>query len=445
MNEPFDHQNPNPSEQSPETEEQNYTQPISNMGASRQPYNGYGYDYNRQAGQMSDPKSPKPTPPKKTKGGGISSTVVAVAIVCAIVGGAVGSAITYSMIPQSSFASGSQNITIDDSYNSSVEAVAAKDLPSIVGITLMQQISTGSQLPFFSQQPSSSEEDTQQAISEGSGVIYKENGYIITNYHVIEDAIDNKSISIEVYLNQDSGTGYEATVIGYDASADLAVIKIDAAGLTPIEIGNSDEIQVGQPAIAIGNPGGMDFMGSVSSGIVSGLNRSITLESGVEMNLIQTDAAINPGNSGGALVDGTGKLIGISSAKLASENFEGMGFAIPVNDAVTICDNLIANEGKTAPYLGITMDTRFTSSYLEAKGLPAGVVVSTVAEDSPAAAAGIVSGDIITKIDSTATPSADVLKSEIAKHNVGDTVQIEVYRFNTTTTVSVTLGEASKQ
>ena len=163
------------------------------------------------------------------------------------------------------------------------------------------------------------------------------------------------------------------------------------------------------------------------------------------MNLIQTDAAINPGNSGGALVDGTGKLIGISSAKLASDNFEGMGFAIPINDAVTICDNLIQNEGKTTPYLGITMDTRYTASYLESRGLPAGVVVSNVADGSPAASAGIKAGDIITKIDGTATPTPDVLKSELAKHNVGDTVQLEVYRFNATTTVSVVLGEASMQ
>lgn len=424
--------------------------------ATEQTYSGYGYNYNQQSGQQSAPKSksagkkkkgPKPQKTKKSKKDGVSSTLVAVAIVCAIVGGAVGSGITYSMLPQSGYSS-SQNITIDDSYNSSVEAVAAKDLPSIVGIALMQQISSTDNLfPFFSQQEddSTTDQTTPTTISEGSGVIYKEDGYIITNYHVVEDAVDDSSITIKVYLDQDRETGYDAKVVGYDAGADLAVIKIEQTGLTPIEIGNSDEIQVGQTAIAIGNPGGMDFMGSVSSGIVSGVNRTITLESGVEMNLIQTDAAINPGNSGGALVDGTGKLIGISSAKLASDNFEGMGFAIPVNDAVTICDNLIENEGKTTPYLGITMDTRYTASYLEARGLPSGVVVSSVADDSPAAAAGIKSGDIITAIDGTSTPSADVLKSEIAKHNVGDTVQISVYRFNTTTTVSAVLDEASMQ
>ncbi len=419
----------------------------SNQKASNQSYSGYGYNYNQQSGQTPPQKNRAPKK-KKTKNGGISSTLVAVAIICAIVGGAVGSGITYTMTPQGDGSGiASQNITIDDSYNTAVEAVAAKDLPSIVGISLMQQTTTtGSQLPFFSQQPGTSEQGTQQTtISEGSGVVYKEDGYIITNYHVVQSAVENSAITIKVYLDQDRDTGYDAKVVGYDAGADLAVIKIDKTGLTPIEIGNSDEIQVGQPAIAIGNPGGMDFMGSVSSGIVSGVNRTITLESGVEMNLIQTDAAINPGNSGGALVDGTGKLIGISSAKLASDNFEGMGFAIPINDAVTICDNLIQNEGKTTPYLGITMDTRYTASYLESRGLPAGVVVSNVAEGSPAASAGIKAGDIITKIAGTATPTSDVLKSELAKHNVGDTVQLEVYRFNATTTVSVVLGEASMQ
>lgn len=419
----------------------------SNQKASNQSYSGYGYNYNQQSRQTPPQKNWSPKKKKNTNGG-ISSTLVAVAVICAIVGGAVGSGITYSMTPQGDGSGiASQNITIDDSYNTAVEAVAAKDLPSIVGISLMQHTTTtGSQLPFFSQQPGTSEQGTQQTtISEGSGVVYKEDGYIITNYHVVQSAVENSAITIKVYLDQDRDTGYDAKVVGYDAGADLAVIKIDKTGLTPIEIGNSDEIQVGQPAIAIGNPGGMDFMGSVSSGIVSGVNRTITLESGVEMNLIQTDAAINPGNSGGALVDGTGKLIGISSAKLASDNFEGMGFAIPINDAVTICDNLIQNEGKTTPYLGITMDTRYTASYLESRGLPAGVVVSNVADGSPAASAGIKAGDIITKIDGTATPTPDVLKSELAKHNVGDTVQLEVYRFNATTTVSVVLGEASMQ
>jgi len=439
MDDKFNNQNENFHNDS---KEQAYTQHQSNPKKDWQNYSGYGYDYNQYIPNQDSPKHKKP----KTKSQDSSKFFLAI-IVCAIIGGIIGSGVTYVISPSiNGSPSATQNITIDESYNSSVEAVADKVLPSVVGITLMQQINASMQIPFFFQQPGSyTQEQTEATVSQGSGVIYKENGYIITNYHVVEMAVANETVKIKVYLEQDKETGYDATIVGYDAGADLAVIKIDKTGLIPIEIGNSDEIQVGQAAIAVGNPGGMDFMGSVSSGIVSGLNRTITLESGIEMNLIQTDAAINPGNSGGALVDGSGKLIAISSAKLATDNFEGMGFAIPINDAVTICDNLIQNEGKTTPYLGITMDTRYTSAYLEARGFPAGVVVSSISEDSPAKAAGLAAGDIITKVDGTATPSADVLKSEIAKHNVGDTVQLEIYRFNTTANVSVTLGEASMQ
>lgn len=466
--------------------ERNHTEPIGqnnsnnlysssvptgqNMGenqGSGQPsgynYQGYGYDYQAQfnqqqnvyssgdGGQFVPPNPPhsggkKPKNNKKKGSHGLGS-IVAVALVCAIVGGGIGSAVTYALRPET--AGTTSQIQIDDSYKSSVEAIAAKDLPSVVGVVISYPTSNNNNsglLPFFGgQQQQSGKNSELQDVSEGSGVIYKENGYIITNYHVVSDAVSNSNAVITVYLNDSTDQGYQAKVIGYDAGADLAVLKIEATGLTPIEIGNSDEVQVGQTAIAIGNPGGMDFMGSVSEGIVSGLNRSVTLESGVEMTLIQTDAAINPGNSGGALVDGTGKLIGISSAKLASENFEGMGFAIPVNNVVQICDQLIANEGKTSPYLGVTLDTRYTAEVLQRLGYPTGVVVNSVAEDSPAANAGIKAGDIITKVGDTATPSYDVLRSELAKHNVGDVIPIEIYRLGATTTVQVTLSATTTQ
>ncbi len=252
-------------------------------------------------------------------------------------------------------------MNIDESYNSSVEAIADKVLPSVVGIRASYQSAGG----FFGQSTQSS--------SEGSGVIYREDGYIITNYHVVEGAKDSGTIN--VYMDENDSDGTEATIVGYDAGADLAVLKINKTGLTPIEIADSDQIKVGQVAVAVGNPGGLQFMGSVSEGIVSGLNRTLTLESGQSMGLIQTDAAINPGNSGGALVDGTGKLIGINSAKLASSSssstsFEGMGFAIPSNEVVEICDRLINNEGKKAAYLGVTIDMRYTTDVLQSMGYP---------------------------------------------------------------------------
>lgn len=411
-------------------------------------YQGYGYDYQAQVETSTpfqkDAFSPPPINPEKKKkekkekkkSGG--ARLIAIALICSLLGGAVGAGAMDYLNRNSHSVGGVTNLHIDDTYNSAVEAIAAKDLPSVVGIVLSAKTNG-----LFGSQDQSSNE----SVSEGSGVVYKENGYIITNYHVVSSAIASNGVSINVYFDTDNANSksYPATVVGYDASADLAVIKIDAKGLTPIEIGNSDALKVGQAAVAIGNPGGMNFMGSVSNGIVSGLNRKITLENGVEMNLIQTDAAINPGNSGGALVNGSGQLIGICSAKLASSNFEGMGFAIPVNNVTSICDNLIANEGKKSPYLGVMLDTRYSADILQQMGYPAGAVVQAVTEGSPAAAAGIKAGDIITKINGTSISSYDILKSELNKYNVGDVVTVEVYRLSTTTTLKVTLGETSSQ
>lgn len=414
-------------------------------------YQGYGYDYQAydkasNSNWQSAAKPPKPpkaskAPKNNNTGQKASLRIVALALICALLGGLVGAGGFYYFTNHNVVSGGTTNLHIDDSYNSAVEAIAVKDLPSVVGIVL-----TAKSSGFYSNKNSSNE----SSVSEGSGVVYKENGYIITNYHVISNALNSSGVTINVYFNsQDSenseSKGYPATVVGYDATADLAVLKIDAKGLSPIEIGNSDQLKVGQAAVAIGNPGGMSFMGSVSSGIVSGLNRTLTLENGVEMSLIQTDAAINPGNSGGALVNGSGQLIGICSAKLASTSFEGMGFAIPVNNVVSICDNLIANEGKKSPYLGVMLDTRYTAENLQQMGYPAGAVVQSVTENSPAAAAGLKAGDIITKINGTSITNYEILKSELNKYNVGDTVTVEVYRLSSTTTFKVTLGETSSQ
>lgn len=375
----------------------------------------------------------------QNKGNSFAKKLVAASLFCAIIGGLAGGGAVYYFTPKNQNTATTKNISIDSSFKSNIEAVAEKDASSVVGVEVA--VKSNSILRF----PNNSNSSNSTSLSQGSGIVYKDNGYIITNYHVVSDAINNSNASLNVYFNSDSSKPNTAKVVGYDAGADLAVLKVELSGLTPIEIGNSDEIKVGETAIAIGNPGGMNFAGSVSQGIISGLNRTITLESGVEMKLIQTDAAINPGNSGGALVDGTGKLIGISSAKLASENFEGMGFAIPSNNAISIADKLISNEGKTAPYLGITMDTRYTANILQSNGYPSGVVVASVSDGSPASKAGLKQADIITKVNGTATPSADVLKSVIANANVGDSVQLEVYRNGQTSTVTVILGSAPSQ
>jgi serine protease Do len=323
------------------------------------------------------------------------------------------------------------NIVVDTTAATSAEAVAEKAGPSVVGIVVTTQIN----YYFFG---------TSDSESEGSGIIYSADGYIVTNYHVIEDAVENNG-SVAVYLPSDSTTAVEAQVIGYDISSDLAVLKIDKNGLTPMETGDSDHLKVGQTAIAIGNPGGMDFMGSVSMGIISGLDRTLQLEnSNTEINLIQTDAAINPGNSGGALVDIEGKLIGINSAKMASASFEGMGFAIPVNDAVQIIDRIIKNIDAPKPYLGVEISTYYDASTLQMMGYPAGVVVSSVTKGSPADAAGIIRSDIITHINDVAVTNYNQFNSEKAKYSPNETIKLKIYRRGQTYQVSITLGTANQ-
>ena len=300
-------------------------------------------------------------------------------------------------------------------------AVANKVLPSIVGI----EVTTTTTSYWYGEQSS---------VSQGSGVIFTEDGYIVTNHHVISGMLTtageaNPASTLKVYLYTDPETAIDATLIGYDQSADLAVIKIDRTGLTAVEIGDSDQLTVGEVAIALGNPGGLEFLGSVSQGIISGLNRSIQTEGSYEdLTLIQTDAAINPGNSGGALVDIYGRLIGINSVKIVSDGYEGMGFAIPVNDVVSICTGIIKNGNQHIAYLGLELNEEYSASYLERLGYPGGLLVGSVIANSPAANAGIQEDDIIVSFDGTkVTTAAELAALKNAKQS-GDTVTVQVYR-----------------
>lgn len=335
---------------------------------------------------------------------------------------------------------GQQQIQITGTTDNLAEAVAEKASPSVVGIRVTY---TSSQGGYFG--------GSSTATSEGSGVIYTQDGYIITNYHVISGAVSNSEYGtiaanskIQVYLPSDPDTAIDASIIGYDSSSDLAVIKIDKTGLPAMEIGNSDELKVGESAFAIGNPGGLEFMGSISQGIISGLNRKIVTESGTQMNLVQTDAAINPGNSGGALVDKEGKLIGINNAKKSGTDYEGMGFAIPVNEVVEICDRLIKNGNVVQTYLGVIINPNYTSDILNRMGYPSGVVVYSVDEDSPAADAGIQTNDIITKVNGVEISDYAGMISEKNKYDAGQTISITIFRNGRTADVNVTLRAASK-
>ena len=291
----------------------------------------------------------------------------------------------------------------------------------------------------------------QESTGEGSGIIYTADGYIITNYHVIEEAAENAGKSttkIEVYLAGDTETAYNAEIIGYNISYDLAVIKIEASALPAIEIGDSDALSVGQNVIAIGNPGGLSFMGSVSSGIISGLNRTLSTGSAsgtadnstTSAEYIQTDAAINPGNSGGALVNTQGQLIGVNSVKLVSESYEGMGFAIPVNKVTEICNDIIAHKDEPAPYVGIEISTRYDSTTLKMYGYPSGAVISSVVEGGPADDAGLQRGDIITSFNGTSITEYTEFSSLLNGCTSGDTVDITIYRAGRTYTTTITIG-----
>lgn len=256
--------------------------------------------------------------------------------------------------------------------------------------------------------------------SVGSGIIMSSDGYIITNNHVIEGMT-----AINVVL--DDGTAYSARIIGSDARTDLAVIKVDAKGLTPAEFGDSDKLEQGDPAIAIGNPAGLQLQNTVTSGIISAINRDIIIEDRT-MTLIQTDASINPGNSGGPLVNEFGQVIGINTIKVGISYYEGLGFAIPINTAKPIIDELISNGYiKGRPSIGIngqSISARDAAFY----GLPEGLYVEYVHPHSDAFRKGLRRGDVITKMNGTKLSSTAEIKKIRDNFKAGDKVTLTVFR-----------------
>lgn len=274
--------------------------------------------------------------------------------------------------------------------------------------------------------------------ASGSGFILTADGYILTNFHVIQSS---SSITVTLYDN----TSYSATVVGYDESNDIAVLKIDASDLTPVVLGDSDNLNVGDDVIAIGNPLG-ELTFSLTAGAVSALDREITLSTGVMMNLIQTDCAINSGNSGGALFNLYGEVIGITNAKYSSSGTEAsidnIGFAIPINHIRSIVDSIIEKGYISKPYIGVSV-TNVDESALN-YGLPAGAAVQSVVEDSPAEKAGVKVNDIITAINGKEISGSSELSEAIGSCAVGDKLTLTVYRQGETLTIDVTVGEQTK-
>ncbi|WIW71132.1 S1C family serine protease [Anaerosinus gibii] len=268
----------------------------------------------------------------------------------------------------------------------------------------------------------------------GSGVIFDANGYIVTNNHVVENAQ-------EIVVSLSDGRTLNGKVVGTDPATDLAVVKVEETGLPTATFGDSDGIMVGEPAIAIGNPLGLEFQGSVTTGVISALNRSIEIGER-RFKLIQTDAAINPGNSGGALVNADGQVIGINSAKISVSGVEGIGLAIPINTARPIIQALIDQGKVVRPYLGVGVFDKATAAQNGYQlNINAGVYVMNVTLGSPADKLGIKKGDIILKINDTETNSVVDLRTAIAECAVGDTVKVTFVRKGNQHTESVQLEE----
>lgn len=332
-------------------------------------------------------------------------------------------------------------VSLSNFSNTSIFA-ASKILPSIVGIEVSYNVTTNSFFGFGGSQTSS-------ATATGSGIIISEDGYIVTNNHVVDSSSSNssysyyelsKATSIKVKLNTATygeDAVFDATVVGQDSQTDLAVLKIDKDGLTPAEFADSDQAVVGEFVMAVGSPLGLDT--TVTQGIISAVNRQVESD-GVVYTCIQTDAAINSGNSGGALVNSDGKVIGINTLKLTGSNVEGIGFAIPINSTLDVIDQLIDYNKVLRPYIGITgidVDENTAKRY----DLVVGVYVQSVENFSPAEKAGLKAGDVIIKADGKDITTMDELTEIKNSHQIGDSITLVVNRNGEEKEFSITLDE----
>ena len=333
------------------------------------------------------------------------------------------------------------NLISLSNYSNTAVFAANKILPSIVGIEVTYTATSNSIFSFGA--PSS-----QTATATGSGIIISEDGYILTNNHVVDTSSSSSysyydisdATSVKVKLNSSTygnDATFDAKIVGKDSQTDLAVLKIDKTGLTAAEFGNSDEAVVGEFVMAVGSPLGLDT--TVTQGIISAVNREVESD-GTKYVCIQTDAAINSGNSGGALVNSDGKVIGINTLKLSGSGVEGIGFAIPINSTLDVTDQLINHNKVLRPYIGISgidLDDSTAKKY----NLVVGVYVKTVQNFSPAEKAGLQSGDVIVKADGKDIKSMDELNEVKNSHNIGDTINLKVNRKGEEKDITVTLEE----
>lgn len=319
-------------------------------------------------------------------------------------------------------------------------------MPSVVGVSSTFEVTR----PYSSWGWGGFQQETvkEKMVGTGTGVIMTEDGYIVTNAHVVYDESSeyNAGEALEVSVLLSDETEYEAKIVAYDTETDLAVLKVDETGFTPATFGDSDSLRVGELVVAVGNPLGFELFGSVTSGIVSALNREISINEKT-MKLIQTDTAINEGNSGGPLLNSCGQVIGINSAKISasygSASVEGLGFAIPISDAKVIIDDLINYKYVTGrPQIGITA-VDITDTYSSYLGLPMGIYVRDVAAGSAAEEAGIRTGDIIIGINDEAVATMEELNAIKNTFKAGDTITLKVNRSGEDIDIQLVLHDAN--
>jgi putative serine protease PepD len=381
---------------------------------------------------------------------GSRGSAKALAFAMGIVGVLVGAALTFGVLfflfprvaapavsetpSTSSYAGTSITVNPPSEDSSLAEVVAAKTLPSVVNIDVYATSGRGLFGDFDS---GNGNTNTLEQYGLGSGIVISEDGYILTNYHVVEGGS-------EYLVRLDQDAQYKATVVGQDTSSDLAVLKVDAKGLIPVEIADSSEVTVGEWVMALGSPFGLEK--SVSTGIVSALFRSTAMQStagpNFYANMIQTDAAINPGNSGGALVNSEGKLIGINTLiNSSSGTSAGVGFAIPSNYAMNVARQIMEGKEVEHAYLGVQLqDVDFDSTSNPNSGASTGAYIGEVVPGSPADVVGLQKGDIVTKMDGVTISSSAELMINVRSHLVGDTVSLEVFRNNQAENFEITLG-----
>ena len=404
-----------------------YASSFSGGNGNNGGYNGYSY--------ASAPQQPPKHEKKKNKV--LLRVLAGVGVVALGFGGGFGGAIAASragltgnqVVVQEIQRDTSTDATSTGSTDGSamtMQQIASVASPSVVAITTEQMSSSQTWFGGYYVQSGA-----------GSGIIISQDGYILTCAHVVSGAT-----SVKVQLNGSDET-YDATIVGEDSTSDIAVLKIEATGLTPAVIGDSDKLAVGETTVAVGNPLGT-LSNTVTQGIVSALNRQVTVEDN-DMTLIQTDTSISPGNSGGGLFNANGELIGVVNAKSSYSEAEGIGFAIPINTAMDIAQQLIENGTVARPVLGVSILDISDASAAQQYGVSAmGVYVADVTKGGGAEAAGVQRGDRIIAVDDTAVSSTSTVKSYLAGKEVGDTVSLQVERDGKVLTLNVTLGSSAQ-